>query len=232
MSYVGGVGNAGLGSYFTYAGYGSAGCGCSGMGCSCSGYGAAAPVDFDPARVMSNIAKSDACYGPGGACAGSNAGTAGCQAASGACNYAGQQANKEIAVALNALGYGPIAVDGSISWQAAYSRFLADNGLTKGPGFGITNQALLTMKAQLDAGETPGPNTPTEYEKVGGEYIPKKPGLETPESLGGMGTAGWIVLAAVVGVAGYAVYKSRKKQKGAVGARPQVSSRAMTAAAR
>jgi hypothetical protein len=175
-----------------------------------SGYGAAAPLyNLDVDQVMADITASDACYGPGGLCAGTMSGSTQCQAAQGRCNAAGQRANKEIAAALNALGYGPIPVDGTISWKGAYSSFLADHGLTKGPGFGITRQALMTMKAKLDAGETPGPSTPQTYKKVNGELIP-----DGDVARSGI-NAGTILLAAiVVGGVGYLAYKSGKKKKG------------------
>lgn len=198
---------SGVGSYYTfsphqvYSGYGSY--------YEYSGFGSVADT-FDPDAVMADIATSDICYGPGGK------GAADPQA--GKCNFAGQRANKEIAAALNSLGYGPIAVDGSISWQGAYARFLADNGLTKGPGFGITRQALLTMQARLKAGETPGGN-PVEFEKVNGEYVP------TGKTAGaGLGAGTWILAALAVGVVGYAAFAAGKKKKGA----PTSSSTAMT----
>lgn len=186
-----------------------------------AGYGATAasyPLDAD--EVMNNIAKSDACYGPGGACAGTNAGSAGCIAAQGACNWAGQKANKDIAAALNALGYGPVAVDGSISWRGAYSQFLAANGLSKGPGYGITRQALLTMKQQLDAGQTPGPGDPVVYKKVNGELIPAGNGAARAGVSGGT----LLIAALVVGGLGYAAYKVGKKKKGGSGGRVSTSS--------
>lgn len=226
MSYAG----MGYGSYYeftphqVYSGMGGCGgCGCVG-GCNgygCYGYGAAEPAYvLDVDAVMANIAKSDVCYGPGGACA--DFSSAACKAAAGGCNWAGQKANKEIAAALNALGYGPIPVDGTISWKGAYARFLSDHNLTKGPGFGITRQALLAMKRDLEAGEKPGPAPPVEYEKVNGEHVPKTPGgkaaaarKEEEAARAGMGGAEWLLAALVVGGAGYLVYRAGKKKKGA-----------------
>jgi hypothetical protein len=178
-----------------------------------AGYGATAPLyDLDVDQVLADINTSDFCYGPQGVCSGDKAGTAVCKGAQGQCNFAGQRANKEIAAALNALGYGPIAVSGAITWKGAYSQFLADNGLAKGPGFGITRQALLTMKAQLDAGETPGPAEPATYKKVNGELIPTgKPG---DAARAGVSTGTILLAALVVGGIGYAAYKAGKKKKG------------------
>jgi hypothetical protein len=183
-----------------------------------SGYGAAAPLyDLDVDQVMADITASDVCYGPGGLCAGAMAGSTQCTAAQGRCNAAGQRANKEIAAALNALGYGPIPVDGTLGWRGAYNAFLADHGLTKGPGFGITRQALLTMKSKLDQGEAPGPATPEKYKKVNGELIP-----ENGDARAGISSGTLLLAALVVGGIGYLAYKSGKKKKGGAS-----SSRAM-----
>lgn len=173
-----------------------------------AGYGATALYQLDVDQVMNDIAASDACYGPGGAC--SDPSSAACKSAQSACNFAASRANKEIAAALNALGYGPIAVDGSLSWQGAYSQFLADNGLTKGPGYGITRQALLTMKQQLEAGESPGPNEPTTYKKVNGEFVPTNGGV----GIAGMSTGTLVLAAVAIGGLGYLAYQAGKKKKG------------------
>jgi hypothetical protein len=178
-----------------------------------AGYGATAPLyDLDVDEVLGNISKSDACYGPNGMCttAGRASAPGACEQIQGTCNYAGQQANKEIAAALNALGYGPVAVSGAITWQGAYNKFLADNGLAKGPGYGITRQALLTMKQQLEAGQPTGPGEPTTYKKVNGELIPTGNGA----ARAGVSTGTLLLAAIVVGGIGYAAYKAGKKKKG------------------
>lgn len=176
-----------------------------------AGYGATAPLyQLDVDQVMADISTSDFCYGPSGVCSGDGAGTDVCKGAQGQCNFAGQRANKEIAAALNALGYGPVAVSGAITWQGAYNQFLADNGLAKGPGYGITRQALLTMKQQLDAGEPTGPGEPATYKKVNGELVPTGNGAAKAGVSGGM----LLLAAVVVGGIGYAAYKAGKKKKG------------------
>lgn len=227
MSYVG-VGEyyeTGMGSY---TGYGASGCGCDSYGCGCSGYGATTVSTVDVDAIMADIAKSDVCYGPAGACAGAQSSSPACKSVQGGCNAAGQRANKAIAVALNQLGYGPIAVDGTISWQSAYSSFLSDHGLTKGPGFGITRQALMTMKQELEAGNKPGPAPKTEYEKVNGEYVPKS----APDALSAIGGAKWLLAAVVVGGLGYAVYRAGKKKKTAQSYAGPASAGALTMPAR
>jgi hypothetical protein len=131
----------------------------------------------------------------------------------GTCNNKSQQVNKAVSAALNELGYGPIAVDGSINWEGAYSRFLADFGLTKGPGYGLTQQALSVMEQELKAGNVPGPNPPVKYNKVDkNTYVPtKKPSEQIAAA--GMGGAGLLLAALVVGGIGYAAYKSGQKKK-------------------
>ena len=175
-----------------------------------SGYGATALYQLDVDQVMADIAASDVCYGPTGVC--KDPASAECKAAQGQCNFAGQRANKEIAAALNALGYGPVAVSGAITWQGAYNQFLANNGLAKGPGYGITRQALLTMKQQLDAGEPTGPGEPTTYKKVNGELIPTGNGAGAARA--GVSTGTILLAAIVVGGIGYMAYKAGKKKKG------------------
>ena len=194
---------AGMGEYFN-TGLGSLGCGCGTGGCGCSGYGSAGPAYvLDVEAVMADIAESDKCYGP----------TPIKDYPQGKCNFASQRASKEIAAALNALGYGPIAVDGSLSWKSAYTRFLNDHGLSKGPGLGITRQALLAMERDLSAGKTPGPNKPVEYEKVNGEHVPKLT-IDTTDEQAGMSGTEWLLAALAAGGAGYLVYRAAKKKKG------------------
>lgn len=166
------------------------------------GFGAVADT-FDPDAIMANIAKSDKCYGPGGKGA--------ADPGAGACNYAGQQVGKEMQVALNELGYGPIAVDGTLSWRGPYQQYLADNGLTMGPGFGITRQALVLMKQQLVAGITPGPGEKVGYEKVGGEYVPTDKG-----GIGGKLSRSSLALGliAVAAVGAIVIVARKKKKKG------------------
>lgn len=143
----------------------------------------------------------------------------------GECNNKSQQVNKAVSAALNELGYGPISVDGSISWQGAYSKFLADFGLTKGPGYGLTQQALAVMEQQLRDGKVPGPNPPVKYEKIDkNTYVPTgKPGL----AAAGLGTGGLILAALVLGGIGYAAYKSGKKKRSSGGPRRTGSGRSM-----
>lgn len=185
-----------------------------------AGYGATALYQLDVDQVMADIAASDVCYGPAGVC--KDPASAECKAAQGTCNFKGQRANKEIAAALNALGYGPVAVSGAITWQAAYNQFLADNGLAKGPGYGITRQALLTMKQQLEAGEPTGPGEPATYKKVNGELIPTKP-PPADAAKAGVSTGTILLAALAVGGIGYLAYKAGKKKKGGAGS----TSRAM-----
>lgn len=158
-----------------------------------SGFGAAKDT-FSPDAVMADIAITNTCWGPGGT-----------GKASGACNAASQRASNDIAVALNALGYGPIPVDGSLKWQSAYNQFLSDHGLEKGPGLGVTKQALLKMQQLLQQGKTPGPGEVVEHEKVGGEFVPVDKGI---------GRAGLALgLLAVAAVGGIALVASRKKKR-------------------
>lgn len=189
----------GMGSYYSfsphevYSGYG--------------GFGAS-DIDFSADKVMADIAISDVCYGPGGT-----------GQPSGACNAAGQRVNKAVSAALNELGYGPLAVDGSINWKTAWKKFLADFQMTPGPGFGLSRQGLQLMEQQLAKGETPGPAAPVVYEKVDGEYLPKgKPSDQIAAA--SMAAGGTLLLAvAAVGVLGYLAYTSGKKKKGAPPAR-------------
>lgn len=213
---------SGLGSYYTfsphevYSGMGEYYE--TGMGAYYyDGFGALKDT-FNVDEILGYIAASDACYGPGGVCFGEGAGTAACTSAQGACNLAGQRANKEIQAALNQLGYGPLAVDGSLNWRGAYKRFLADHNLTMGPGYGITKQALLLMKAQLAAGEKPGPGAAVEHQKINGEYIPVKPAPAV--AVAGMGGGSLLLAAAVVGGLGYLAYRAGKKKKKGAGAGP------------
>lgn len=144
-----------------------------------AGYGAfgAEASFFDVQTILNNVAKSEACYGPGGACwqlaSKDAAGKAACAKAQGPCNFAGQKVGKDMQAALNQLGYGPMAVDGTLSWTAPYDRFLNELGMTKGPGYGITSEALYLMKEQLEAGAKPGPGKSVVHKKVpGGGFIP------------------------------------------------------------
>lgn len=172
------------------------------------GFGAVGSSQFDAAAVWQDIAESNKCYG---SAAQQQKGWQYLPGQQGKCNAAGQRANKAIAAALNELGYGPIAVDGSISWKSAYAKFLNDFGLTAGPGYGITQQALATMETQIAEQNTPGPNKPVEYDKVGTDYIPKgKPG-ETATA--GMGGVAIVALLAVAGAVTYAVVKKRREDK-------------------
>lgn len=161
-----------------------------------AGFGAVGSSGFSADDVLRNVAISDTCYGPGGT-----------GKPSGACNVAGQKANKAVAAGLNELGYGPVAVDGSISWQGAWSQFLADHGLTPGPGFGLTKQGLLLMEQQIRNGEKPGPGKKVVYKKVNGEYVPTG---EEGESMAGVGLGLLFVAAAGVG---YLAYRAGKRRK-------------------
>ena len=170
-----------------------------------AGFGSVAAT-FSAAEVMANLAKSNACYGPGGLCVGDDASTPDCKAAQGACNWAGQKVNKDVAAALNELGYGPIAVDGTISWQGAYARFLTDHKLTKGPGFGLTSQALKTMEAQLKKGATPGPGKPSKFKKVNGDFIPVADDDKAGVALG------LLAVAILGGTVAYIAAKNKRKK--------------------
>jgi hypothetical protein len=201
---MGGCGCAGMG-----------GCGCAGMsGCGCSGFGATSTLNVS--AVLADIATSDKCYGPSPV-KGFSTGT---------CNAAAARANKEIAVALNALGYGPMAVDGSTSWQSGYASFLAANGLVAGPGYGITAQALTLMNQQLVAGDKPGPGEVVGYKKVNGEYIPTG---DKAINVAGLSGTPLLLAALAVGGVGYLVYRASKKKKGgrSIPSRPPMTS-AMT----
>jgi hypothetical protein len=143
-----------------------------------AGYGAfgAEASFFDVQTILNNVAKSDACYGPGGACwqlaSKDDAGKAACAKAQGPCNFAGQKVGKDMQAALNQLGYGPMAVDGTLSWEGPYKRFLSDFDMSPGPGYGITKAGLLKMKQQLEKGAAPGPGKKVVHKKVNGEFIP------------------------------------------------------------
>jgi hypothetical protein len=154
---------AGYGEYYELpvAGYG--------------GYGAfgADSSFFDVQTILNNVAKSDVCYGQKGLCKPPVNNGAVCAEAQPSCNFAGQQVGKDMQAALNQLGYGPIAVDGSLSWEGPYKRFLSDFGMTPGPGFGITEVGLRKMKEQLEKGAAPGPNKPVIHKKVPGGFIPE-----------------------------------------------------------
>ncbi len=184
---------AGMGEYYELpvAGYG--------------GYGAfgADSSFFDVQRILNNVAKSDACYGPGGKCWNLPAASPGlkspkrdaCAAAQGPCNFAGQQVGKDMQAALNQLGYGPMAVDGTLSWEGPYKRFLSDFGMSPGPGFGITKAGLLKMKEQLEKGATPGPGKSQKHKKVNGEFIPEDDSDSKANIILGLGA---LAVAAVV----------------------------------
>lgn len=133
---------------------------------------------------------------------------------SGTCNIRSQRVNKAVSAGLNELGYGPIAVDGTINWQGAYQKFLSDFGMTKGPGYGLTKQALTVMEQQLKGGKTPGPNPPLKYDKIDVDtYVPKdKPGSATA----GMGNIGMLLGLVVLGGIGFYAYSENKKKKGGV----------------
>lgn len=128
----------------------------------------------------------------------------------GSCNAAGARAVKAVQAGLNALGYGPIPVDGNVNspWQGQWKQFLSQHGLTPGPGFGLSEQGLLLMEDLLKSGKTPGPNKPVDFKKVNGEYIPM--------DKGGIGTAsmGGILVGALIVGAAYLLFKDRKKKRG------------------
>ena len=153
---------AGYGEYYELpvAGYG--------------GYGAfgADSSFFDVQTILNNVAKSDACYGSGGKCM-PPVNSAVCAKAQPSCNLASGRVGKDMQAALNQLGYGPMAVDGTLSWRGPYELFLSDHGMTKGPGFGITSEALHLMKERLEKGAAPGPSKPVIHKEVpGGGFIP------------------------------------------------------------
>jgi len=189
---------AGYGSYYTFSPHEVF-----------SGFGSVAN-DFNANQVWADVQKGGACYTPG------NPLYTACQAdsaACGPCNFAGGKATNMIRAGLNELGYGPLQV-GNVAWGegnpgAAWKRFLSDHGLPPGPGLGVSLQGLMLMERLLKEGARPGPNEPTEYEKVNGQYLPvKKAGLAGISS-------GTLVLAAlVVGSIGYAAYRAGKKRKG------------------
>lgn len=206
----------GVGSYYTfqphevYAGYGS------GVGSyyeipqPMSGFGAFADT-FSAQQVWNDAQLGGSCFTPG------NANFKACEEpttpACGQCNAAGARATKQVQAALNQLGYGPMAVDGK--WgsgtSGAWKRYLADNGLTPGPGLGLSEQGLALMERQLKGGEKPGSGEKIEFENVNGQLIPKKgSGIATAGLSGGT-----LLLAALVaGGIGFAAWKAGKKKKG------------------
>lgn len=187
-----------------------------------SGYGAFGTIadTFSASAIMADVAISDECYGPGGPCIGPGPalgpGSAACKAIVGRCNAASIRASKMVQAGLNELGYGPIAVDGSQNWIGPWKRYLSDEGMTPGPGLGLSLAGLLRMEQQLKAGEKPGPAPAKKFTKVNGEIIPVTPPVVEPKptglaALGGMGIA--LIAVAAIGV-GYVVYKGTKRRPG------------------
>lgn len=183
---------------------------------------------FSASSVWMDVQEADACYGGGGGGGGGGvmagfgqtgyapvdvpANTGGTmQDASGRCNVVAARAMRAVQAGLNALGYGPIPVNGAASsqTQSAWKRFLSDHKLAPGPGFGISQQGLILMEKLLKEGKTPGPGESIDYEIVGGEYIPTGEGL----SAAGLGGAGVLLAVLVVAGLGYATISSGKTRR-------------------
>lgn len=204
---------SGVGSYYTFKPHEVF----SGMGSYyyLQGFGAFGSVatDFNAAAVFADVQKGGSCYD----------GKTHTAAEMSACNAAGSRATRMIQAALNELGYGPLDVNGA--WKdpgnpgSAWKKFLADNGMSPGPGLGITQQGLVKMEQLLKSGTPTGPNAPTEFEvdPTTGQVIPSgKPGGGSVAAAA-LGPGGMLLAAVVVAGIGVAAWQAGKKKKGGRG---------------
>lgn len=126
---------------------------------------------------------------------------------------ASKRCGQSIQAALNALGYGPLTVDGQIGTgtMAAIKRFSMDNGF--GSLTWPTKPMVIKMGELLAAGEKPGPGPVVESHVVNGEFVPGAApggGMSTGMSTGlalGLGAI------ALVGVGALALMAKKKGGK-------------------
>lgn len=172
------------------------------------GLGAADGVagSFSATEVWANAQLGGSCYGP----------TPIPGVTEGQCNVAGMKAVQMLQMGLNALGYGPFPVTKSasdpITWDR-WKQFLKDVGMPPGPApFYLTQEGLAKMQAMLQAGAHPGPGPKQDFQLVGGEWVPKAPGLSKAGMLG-------LGLAGVALIGGLALFAKRKHALVPVGVR-------------
>lgn len=124
---------------------------------------------------------------------------------------ASKRCGQQVQAALNALGYGPLTVDGQIGTGtiAALKRFSADNGF--GTASWPTKPMLIKMEELLKAGEKPGPGPAVESHVVGGEIVP---GAAPGGGIMGAGMSTGLALGlgaiALVGVGALAFFAKKK----------------------
>lgn len=130
-------------------------------------------------------------------------------------NAAGKRCGQAVQVALNALGYGPLATDGQIgpATMSALKRFSADNGF--GSANWPTKAMLHKMEELLKAGQKPGSGEAIEAHKVGDEWVP---GVDPKTGAGvakaGMSTGLMVGIGAValLAVGGLALMAKKKSE--------------------
>jgi len=114
-------------------------------------------------------------------------------------------------MALNKLGYGPIATDGQIGSGtiAALKSFGNDNGFANLTW--PTEASIIKMQELIEAGEKPGPGAAVESHVVGGEVVP---GATPGTSRAGLSTGLMVGIGALVLVGIGALALTAKKKSG------------------
>lgn len=180
----------GFGAYYQfspgqqYAGFGAVSSGVAGS--------------FSATDVWANAQLGGSCYGPNPIPGVTQA----------QCNDAGMRAVQMLQMGLNALGYGPFPVTKSasdpITWDR-WKQFLKDVGLPPGPApFYLSQEGLAKMQAMLQAGAHPGPGPKQDFQLVGSQWVPMKPGLSKAGMLG-------VGLGAVALLGGLALFAKKRK---------------------
>jgi hypothetical protein len=133
-------------------------------------------------------------------------------------NAAGARAAKNIQAGLNAIGYGPLTVDGQFgnSSFAAWNRFAREQGATENQ---ITQAGLIKLQELTSAGDPVGGGQVVASHVVGGEFVSgAAPGSGSSKaSMGMMLGVGALVL---VGVGALALMSKKKTSTSPTAAKP------------
>lgn len=136
---------------------------------------------------------------------------------------ASKRCGQSVQAALNALGYGPLTVDGQIgpASMSAIKKYSLDNGF--GALVWPTKAMLIKMEEQLSKGEKPGPGAAIDSHVVGGEFVPGS-GPGGLVSTMGMSTGMMLGLGALALVGVGVLALIAKKKRGAPGGTTKFSS--------